>query len=327
MAEGDAHQSVMVREVLRYLTPETGGVFVDCTVGAGGHGWAILAASDRAKVIGVDRDETAIQVATERLIGYGSRFLPVHMDFKQLGEVLDLVRINEVDGILADLGLSSMQLELAERGFSFRQEGPLDMRMDRRQEQTAADLVNTLSESELADIIYQYGEEPAARRIARAIVRERQRQEITTTTQLAQIVLRASGRAKRWRIHPATRTFQALRIVVNDELKELDTFVAMAIRVLKPGGRLVILSFHSLEDRIIKRAFRLHAGQCQCEPLLSLSGPSCPRCGAEHQVEILTRKPVQPSEAEVSINPRARSAKLRAGRKLTEAEKGGSAEV
>jgi 16S rRNA (cytosine1402-N4)-methyltransferase len=258
----------------------------------------------------------------------------VHANFKQLQEVLQVIGIPQVDSILVDLGVSSLQLEQVQRGFSFQQEGPLDMRMDQRQDLTAADLVNTLSEAELADVIYRYGEEPAARRIAQAIVRERQRERIETTTHLADIVLQATKASGRWRIHPATRTFQALRIVVNDELKDLDTFVATAMEVLNPGGRLVVISFHSLEDRIIKQAFRLHAGQCQCQPMadgmadfgsghrLRIGGAPCPGCGAERRVEILTRKPVQPSAAEIVVNPRARSAKLRACRKLTEAERG-----
>lgn len=321
MAESGSHQPVLVRETLKFLAPEAGGVFVDCTVGTGGHAEAILAASTQTRVVGVDRDETAIQVATERLRGYGPRFCAVHGNFKQLQEILPACNAQDVDGMVVDLGASSLQLEQAQRGFSFQQEGPLDMRMDRRQELTAADLVNTLSEAELADLIYHYGEDQAARRIARAIVRERQHRKIETTTQLANVVLRATGASRRGRIHPATRTFQALRIAVNEELKDLDTFVASAIAVLKPGGRLVAISFHSLEDRIIKRAFRLHAGQCQCQPVAWLSGTRCPRCGAERQVEILTRKPVQPSEAEIRMNPRARSAKLRACRKLIETER------
>jgi len=328
MAESHTHQPVLVRETLKFIAPEAGGVFVDCTVGAGGHAEAILAASDQVRVIGVDRDETAIQVAWERLDHFGPRFCAVHANFKQVREILQAMGIPQVDGIVIDLGVSSLQLEQAQRGFSFQQEGPLDMRIDRRQELTAADLVNTLSEAELADIIYHYGEERAARRIARAIVRERRRGPIETTTQLADVVLRVTRPSGQWRIHPATRTFQALRIAVNDELTDLGTFVTAAIEVLKPGGRLVIISFHSLEDRIIKRAFRLHAGQCQCQPIADcglriadFGEMQCPGCGAERRVEILTRKPVQPSKTEVMRNPRARSAKLRACRKLTEMER------
>jgi 16S rRNA (cytosine1402-N4)-methyltransferase len=319
---GQPHRPVLLREVMTLLAPEAGGLFVDCTVGAGGHTEAILQASGEARVVGVDRDEDAIETAGVRLSQFGERFQAVHADFKSIKDVLSRIGVDQVDGILADLGISALQLERAERGFSFQQEGPLDMRMDRRQSLTAADLVNRRSEKELADIVYRYGEEPLARQIARAIVRERARWPIETTTQLARIVLGAY-RGKRGRIHPATRTFQALRIAVNDELKGLDRFVGDAIDVLNVGGRLVMLTFHSLEDRILKQAFRLNAGQCECpfpltqlETELSVAG--CRRCGAKRRVEILTLKPVRPTEAEVTMNPRARSAKLRACRKIEE---------
>jgi len=320
---GELHQPVLLRETMALLAPEAGGLYLDCTVGTGGHTEAILQASAETLVVGIDRDEDAVEAAVKRLGRFGERFQAVQADFRQLRETLNQLSIDQVDGILADLGVSSLQLERAERGFSFQQEGPLDMRMDRRQQLTAADLVNTLSEEKLADIIYQFGEERLARRIARAIVRERERHSIEMTTQLANIVLRACGGLKRGRIHPATRPFQALRIAVNDELKDLDTFVEVAIDVLKPGGRLAVISFHSLEDRILKRAFNLSAGQCQCPSrlaILEVESPvtGCPRCGAKRRVEILTRKPVKPSVAEVAMNPRARSAKLRACRKLEE---------
>lgn len=316
MAQGQIHQPVLVREVLTFLAPERGGIFVDCTVGAGGHAGAILAASDQARVIGVDRDKTALAVARERLGHYGRRFRAIHGHFKELSRILETLGVTAVDGILADLGVSSLQLEDPRRGFSFQREGPLDMRMDQGQELTAADLVNTLPEAELADILYRYGEERAARRIARAIVKARQKRPIETTTELAEIVRRVVGR--RGRIHPATRTFQALRIAVNEELQELETLVTAAIDWLKPGGRLVIISFHSLEDRLVKQAFRRHAGRCLCfPPWPSPAEARCPRCGAEHRVDILTPKPVRPSQAEVATNPRARSARLRACQKRT----------
>jgi 16S rRNA (cytosine1402-N4)-methyltransferase len=319
MAENTSHQPVMVREAMEFLSPGSGGIFVDCTVGAGGHSETILEASLHSRVIGVDRDESALEIATVRLDRFGSRFTAIASDFKRLRQVLENLDIRQVDGILVDLGVSSIQLEQAERGFSFRHEGPLDMRMDRRQSLTAADLVDTLSEAELADIIYEYGEEHAARRIARAIVRRRQQARIETTGELADTVLHAIRGSGRWRIHPATRTFQALRIAVNDELKGLDTFVGEAIAALGPGGRLVVISFHSLEDRLIKWAFKLHAGHCQCRMGIALPGVPCPGCGAWRRVEILTRKPVQPGAAETAMNPRARSAKLRACRKLADA--------
>jgi 16S rRNA (cytosine1402-N4)-methyltransferase len=319
----ELHQPVLLRETMALLAPELGGLYVDCTVGAGGHAEAILQASVETFVVGIDRDRDAVETATERLGRFNGRFQIVQADFKQLREILDQLGIDQVDGVLADLGVSSMQLERAERGFSFQQEGPLDMRMDRRQQLTAADLVNTLSEEELADLIYHFGEERLARRIARAIVREREKHMIETTTQLADVIVRAYRRSKWGHIHPATRTFQALRIAVNDELKELNTFVDSAIDVLKVGGRLVVIAFHSLEDRILKQAFKLNAGQCQClsrPAILEAESPvtGCPRCGAKRRVELLTRKPVRPSEAEVTMNPRARSARLRACRKLGE---------
>lgn len=320
MSASSRHQPVLVREVINFLQPERGGVFIDGTVGVGGHSWAMLVASPHCRVIGLDRDESALRMAVERLSQFGSRFSAIHANFKELAALSEAGMIPPADGILVDLGISSHQLDDASRGFSFQQEGPLDMRMDRRQQLTAADLVNSLSEVELANLIFQYGEDPLARRLARAIVRQRQHGRIETTTQLASIILKASGGRGRWRIHPATRTFQALRIAVNDELSGLDTFVATAIRQLKPGGRFVAITFHSLEDRIIKQSLRFHAGQCQCRPPIALSGAQCPGCGAGRRVQILTRKPVVPSAAEISLNPRARSAKLRACCKLSGAE-------
>lgn len=316
MSDSARHQPVLVREAISFLQPERGGVFLDATVGAGGHSWAILVASPNCQVIGLDRDESALQIAIERLSQFGTRFSAIHANFKDLTALCQAGLIPPLDGILIDLGVSSLQLDDASRGFSFQQEGPLDMRMDRRQRLTAADLVNSLSEGELADLIFQYGEDPSARRLARAIVRQRQHGPIETTTQLASIILKASRRGDRWRIHPATRAFQALRIAVNDELSRLDTFVTTAIEQLKPGGRFVAITFHSLEDRIIKQSLRFHAGHCQCRLPIALSGTVCPSCGAGRRVQILTRKPIVPSAAEIRLNPRARSAKLRACCKL-----------
>jgi 16S rRNA (cytosine1402-N4)-methyltransferase len=332
---GTGHEPVLLVEVLGWLKAGDGGVFVDCTTGLGGHSEAILESSRRAEVIGLDRDQESLELARERLKRFGKRFTAIHADFKELKPVLDEMGINQVAGILADLGISSHQLQTGDRGFSFQTEAPLDMRMDRSQGVTAAKLVNTLAESELADLIFKNGEERGARRIARAIVSERRRQPVTTTTQLAQIVVRALNVPGRWRIHPATRTFQALRIAVNGELEGLCEFVLVAAGYLRPSGRLAIISFHSLEDAIIKRAFRLASGQCQCEPRrhdmdrhLPLTGVEealgapagrrsrdgivvCDRCRARKLVKILTKKPIQPSDAEIRRNPRARSARLR----------------
>lgn len=311
------HHPVMLAETLAYLDAARGGLFVDATLGLGGHTEAILRASPRNRVIGLDRDAEALELTGARLAEFGDRFEAVHTDYRQIKQQFIEKGIEAVTGILADLGVSSFQFDTPERGFSFRSDegessaAPLDMRMDRTDRVTAADLVNRLSEGELADIIWEYGEERAARRIARSIVRERAREPITTTAQLAGLVARTVHQPGRWRIHPATRTFQALRIVVNSELEGLEDFVAAAVDLLEPDGRLVIMTFHSLEDRIIKRAFKFQSGQCLCPP----QQPDC-RCGAQARVEILTRKVWQPSADEIAQNPRARSAKLRACRKL-----------
>lgn len=311
----------MLAESLAALKASGGGLFVDATLGLGGHSEAILRASRQSRVIGLDRDAEAIAFAKDRLAEFGPRFEAVHTDYRRIKQALIDRELNSVSGVLADLGVSSYQLDTPERGFSFRSfdegedaaesDAPLDMRMDRSEGLTAADLVNGLSEQELADLIYGYGEEPAARRIARQIVQARCRTPITTTRQLAGLVVSAVRQQGRWRIHPATRTFQALRIAVNRELEGLDEFVADAVHLLEPGGRLVVITFHSLEDRIIKQAFKYQAGHCICPP----RQPDC-RCGAARRVELLTRKPTLPSAEEIASNPRSRSAKLRACRKL-----------
>ncbi|MBI1766606.1 MAG: 16S rRNA (cytosine(1402)-N(4))-methyltransferase RsmH [Acidobacteria bacterium] len=322
------HLPVLLAETLRYLKADNPDIsvprlFVDCTLGLGGHSERLLEVSPQHHVIAFDRDAEAIAIARERLARFGERFVPVHTDYRQIKTVLaelEAVRVEKhalpVAGILADLGVSSFQLDAPERGFSFRfnpgeQAPPLDMRMDRSRGETAAHLLNTLSERELADLIYQYGEEHAARRIARRIVTERDKAPLVTTAQLAELVVRAVHQKGHWRIHPATRTFQALRIAVNRELEGLEQFVADAIEMLASDGRLVILTFHSLEDRIIKQTFRFQAGMCRCPS----NQPVCV-CGAVPRVEILTRKAVPPGEQEIATNPRARSAKLRACRKL-----------
>lgn len=317
----ELHRPVMPDEALAQLDAARGGLFVDATLGLGGHSELILRAAPHNRVIGFDRDAEAIALAKERLAQFGERFVAIHTDYRRIKEVLQEKGIESVAGILADLGVSSLQFDTAERGFSFRSgqsesaraaaDHPLDMRMDRTQQLTAADLVNGLSERELADIIFEYGEERAARRIARLIVATRAKAPITTTVQLAELVIKAVHQKGHWRIHPATRTFQALRIAVNRELDGLDQFVADAVDRLAPDGRLVVITFHSLEDRIIKQALRFQSGQCRC----SSSQPVC-QCGAVARVALLTRKALLPSAAEVAANPRARSAKLRACRKL-----------
>jgi len=308
-----AHRPVLLRETIELLAAERGGLFVDCTVGLGGHSEAILETSRDAQVLGIDRDDEALELARKRLARFGSRFRAVHADFRDITRVLAIAEVKQARGILADLGISSLQLDSPIRGFSFRHDAPLDMRMDASTGiETAAELLGRLSEVEIAQIIFEYGEERRSRRIARWIVEKREQgAPIATTRELASLVERAVGFGKQRRIHPATRTFQALRIAVNSELENLDRFVTDAVDHLEPDGRLAVISFHSLEDRIIKRTLGKLSGRCQCPPRL----PTC-ICGARKTVEILTRRPIVADEEEIAANPRSRSAKLRACRKL-----------
>ncbi|BCS35665.1 ribosomal RNA small subunit methyltransferase H [Luteitalea sp. TBR-22] len=292
------HAPVLVAEVIRHLAPARGGLFVDCTLGAGGHTRALLDAG-ASRVLAFDRDRTAFPLASAALEGCLDRVEMVHADYRRLGDVLDARGLTHVDGgILADLGVSSMQLDDAERGFSFRADAPLDMRMDRDSGPTAATLLQTVEETALADVIYQYGEERFSRRIARAIVRARELGPLETTGQLAAIVRRAVPTRGWQRIDPATRTFQALRIWVNRELEGLDVFIRQAVARLAAGARLAIIAFHSLEDRIVKHTFRALAQAP--DPLVSL----------------VTRRPIEATEDEIARNPRARSAKLRVAERL-----------
>ncbi len=308
---GAPHRPVLPQETMRYLEPARGGLFIDCTVGLGGHSELILESSEQTRVIGLDRDIEALSFAKERLAHFGERFHAMHANFHEIDRVLETGG-DDVVGILVDLGVSSLQFDSPTRGFSFRFDAPLDMRMDPEGGQpTAADLLAQLSEVEIARIIFEYGEERGSRRIARWIVEKREQGEpITTTKQLADLVARAVGTRKS-KVHPATRTFQALRIAVNHELEGLSSFVQKSVDLLKVDGRFVAISFHSLEDRIIKQELRRLSGQCQCPPRV----PVC-SCGARRQVELLTRRPIAPTEEEVAENSRARSAKLRACRKL-----------
>jgi len=281
----------MVAEVLEHLAPSRGGVFVDCTVGLGGHARAMLAAG-ASQLIGLDRDHQALEQARLTLREFEERAVVVHADYRELGDVLKARGVAQVDGVLADLGVSSLQLEAPGRGFSFRRDEPLDMRMDRSSGPTAAEMLAAVDEKALADVIYELGEERHARRVARAIVDARTSRAIETTGQLAEIVRRAVPRKGYTRIDPATRTFQAIRIWVNRELEGLDGFLTQAAQRLAPGGRLVLLTFHSLEDRVVKHTLRA----------LQAAGT----------ITIRTKRPVVPTEAEIDRNPRARSAKLRA---------------
>jgi len=307
----------MVNEVLGYLDPKPGEVIVDCTVGAGGHSKSILEKIiPRGQLIGLDVDSQILEIAEERLKDFKDNVVLRQANFRQLDNVLSELGINKVDGLLFDLGVSSYQLESPERGFSFNLDGPLDMRMGpdcescattlpkksgksprRWGARTAAELINFLTKEELADIIFKFGEERYSRRIAEAIVRERKIQRIETTGQLKSIVLKAIPKTKKWqKIHPATRTFQALRIATNDELAALEEGINLAIKFLKPQARICVISFHSLEDRIVKNIFR--------------------EADKNGILKILTKKPVCPQEEESSSNPRARSAKLRAAFKI-----------
>jgi 16S rRNA (cytosine1402-N4)-methyltransferase len=304
------HIPVLLEETLYWLAPRPGGVYVDATVGAGGHAEAILERiAPGGRLIGLDRDEVALEAARSRLRRFGEAAVLVRANNAAIKEVLRSQGLHEVDGILFDLGASSMQFDDPGRGFSFQLPGPLDMRMDRSQKTTAADLVNGLPERELADLIFRYGEERFSRRIARAVLRAR---PVTTTVELADIVARSvPGRWPRGR-HPATRTFQALRIAVNDELLNLDNAIPDAAEVLRGAGRLCAITFHSLEDRLIKHTFLRLSRGCTHPPGASASIPSGKPC-----LRILTKKPVAPSREEILRNPRARSAKLRAAERVT----------
>lgn len=303
------HQSVLLDECIEVLNVKDGGLFVDATLGLGGHTEAILNASEMSKVIGIDQDPQALTLATERLKRFGSRFVGVRSNFKGIADVVH----ERPNGILADLGVSSLQLDSENRGFSFRFDAPLDMRMDPGSNgETAAALIDRLSYEDLANIIYEFGEERASRKIARWIIEKRDAgTPIETTFELAELVRRAVRSNPKDRTHPATRTFQALRIAVNHELDVLKQFIFDAVEMLKTDGVLAIITFHSLEDRIVKQAFQLLSGKCQCPPRI----PQCV-CGAAKKVEILTRKPIVPTDAEMKENSRSRSAKLRACQKL-----------
>lgn len=314
------HVPVLLAEVLQYLAPESGGrTYVDATLGAGGHCEALLqqlSQSDpggNGHVFGLDQDPVALQLAGERLQPFASRFTALRGNFSTLAERLPDTAKPLTGGILADIGVSSMQLDTGARGFSFQHEAPLDMRMAPDTPRTAADVVNQYSESELVRIFSDYGEEHASKTIARQIVARRAQQPFHTTTDLATLIREVYQRIgkQEHRIHPATRVFQALRIEVNDELGHLQRFLAQAPDLLAPGARLLIISFHSLEDRLVKQQFQLESRDCICPPRL----PIC-QCAHRARLHILTRKPITASEAEIRLNPRARSARLRVAERM-----------
>jgi 16S rRNA (cytosine1402-N4)-methyltransferase len=295
---GYKHIPALAQEVMQFLQPRTQAIYVDATVGEGGHAEVLLRATAASvRMIGIDRDAEVLEQARRRLEPFGPRVVLVHGHAAELRTILNTLCVPLVDGILLDLGVSSYQLERPERGFSFTRQGPLDMRMDRMTEQTAAMLINSLGEPQLVDLIQRYGEERWARRIARAILRARRRAPLETTQELAAIITQViPSSARPPRIHPATRTFQALRIAVNQELSRLEESLGIAIACLRPGARLCVIAYHSLEDRIVKRTFRAYAAVQELAP---------------PQVQLLTRKPISCSLAERQLNPRARSAKLR----------------
>lgn len=302
------HLSVLYNEIIHALQPHQGGVYVDGTVGAGGHAHGILeASSPNGLLLGMDIDPQALELAKDRLAEFGKRAILVHASYDTLLGQLRILGWHKVDGILLDLGVSSMQLDTESRGFSFRSEAPLDMRFDPTRKTTAADLVNGLDEKELADLLYRYGEERRARQVARAIVRSR---PITTTTQLAKVVTEVTSGGKSG-IHPATRTFQALRIAVNGELDALQSVLPQTLDALRIGGRLAIIAFHSLEDRMVKQFMRRESRDCVCPP----EQPTC-TCGHKATLREITGKPVRPQDDEIRSNLRSRSARLRVAERI-----------
>jgi len=306
------HTTVLLQETVDLIAPKAGGVYVDGTLGGGGHAEEVLKRSQPDGIlVGLDQDEEAVSRSRVRLAPYGERAIIRQSNFRDCGAVLEELGIRTVDGILLDLGLSWFHVRSPERGFSFMSDGPLDMRMDRNGTTTAADLVNTLSHHELARIIREFGEEPKANAIARAIDQERARGPIISTGQLAQIISRVFPPYPPRRTHPATLTFQALRIAVNDELGALRDVLDRMVPLLASGGRIAVISFHSLEDRIVKQSFVAHARGCICPPKL----PLC-QCGNTPSMKILTKRPITAGEGEVRNNPASRSAKLRAAERL-----------
>ena len=319
--DGFSHRPVLYQEIIQKIQPTQGGRYVDGTLGAGGHAWGILeASSPNGLLLGLDLDPQALKLARKRLSPFGSRAVIVHASYTTLAHQLERLGWSEVNGILLDLGVSSIQLDTPQRGFSFKADAPLDMRFDPTNPLRAADLVNETPEDELANLLYRYGEEKRSRQIARAIVDAR---PLKTTRQLAEIVLQAVGQEKQShrkarspeRIHPATRTFQALRIAVNGELQTLEAVLPQALQVLKPGGRLAVISFHSLEDRIVKSFFRRESQDCLCPP----RQPVC-TCGHHASLIEVTHRPIRPQDGEIQANPRSRSARLRVAERIAKAE-------
>lgn len=314
MSEAQLHRPVLLEECIQALAIVPDGIYVDGTLGRAGHAREIAGRLAGGRLIGIDRDAQALTEAAERLRTFDGRVTLCHSDFREISQVLEGLNIPAVDGILLDLGVSSPQLDEAERGFSYRADAPLDMRMDRSGGVTARELVNTLDEEALARILFEYGEERYSRRIAGAIVRARQKKPVETTLELVELIRSAMpAAALREKQHPAKRSFQALRIAVNDELGALKQVLRDAVGCLRPGGRIAIITFHSLEDRLVKKSFRDLANPCTCPPEL----PVCV-CGKKPMLRLVYKKPILPTEAEIAENPRARSAKLRVAERIDE---------
>jgi 16S rRNA (cytosine1402-N4)-methyltransferase len=314
--DGQSHRPVLYHQIIHALRPSPARLYVDGTLGAAGHAWGILqASSPDGKLLGLDLDPQALEIARTRLAPFGERAILRQASYATLREQLNVMGWERVNGILLDLGVSSMQLDTAERGFSFQADAPLDMRFDPQGALRASDLVNDLPEQELAQLLYRYGEEERARQIARAVIHAR---PVHTTAQLAAIVAGVSPKSRGKRgsgrsIHPATRTFQALRIAVNRELDALEAFLPQAVAALAPGGIVAVISFHSLEDRIVKQFFRRESKDCLCPP----RQPVC-TCGHKATLIELTRRPLTPEPDEIAQNPRSRSARLRVAERVTD---------
>jgi len=304
----EQHRSVLYHEIINLISPKNSGRYIDATVGAGGHAWGILNASGpKGQLLGLDLDPQALSLAAIRLAEFPGRFSLIQASYTTLRTQMQKLGWDSVQGIVLDLGVSSMQLDTPERGFSLLKDGPLDMRFSPSQPTTAADLVNQLPERDLADLIWQFGEDRNSRRIARVIVQKR---PFSTTRELAEALEKTGGRSKD-RLHPATRTFQALRIAVNQELQSVSDVLPLAVDALAPGGRLAVIAFHSLEDRLVKQYFRKESRDCICPP----EQPVC-TCGHKASIIEITRRPISPAESEMQSNSRARSAHLRAAEKL-----------
>lgn len=307
-----SHRSVLLNECMTGLAIRSDGIYIDGTAGGGGHSAAIAERLDGGRLIAIDQDETAVAVVTERLARFGERVTVVRSNFRALADVCERLEIERIDGLLLDLGVSSYQLDTPERGFSYSADAPLDMRMDKRKSLSAYEVVNTYSAERLKKILYEYGEERFAPAIVSAIMREREKAPIETTAQLADLIKYAMPSAAREHgHHPAKRSFQAIRIEVNGELDVIEPALRDAVRLLKPGGRIAVITFHSLEDRIVKQTFSDLARGCECPKSL----PICV-CGKQPQVRVITKKPILPSGAELEENSRSRSAKLRVAEKL-----------